>query len=39
LLAAFHVIEETGVDKYKTTPFSLAIGDDSKKIHQSLQSG
>ncbi|GKZ96794.1 hypothetical protein AnigIFM59636_011310 [Aspergillus niger] len=39
LLAAFNVVEETGPDKYKSTPFSYAIGDDSTKIKATLQAG
>ncbi|KAJ5082209.1 hypothetical protein N7532_011252 [Penicillium argentinense] len=37
LLAAFNVVEETGQDNFKPTPFSLAIGDDSTKVRASLQ--
>lgn len=37
LLAAFNVVEETGQDKFKPTPFSLAIGDPSTKVGASLQ--
>ncbi|KAL4883935.1 S-adenosyl-L-methionine-dependent methyltransferase [Aspergillus karnatakaensis] len=37
LLAAFYVVEETGEDKFKPTPFSLAIGDESTKVRASLQ--
>lgn len=37
LLAAFNVVEETGEDKFKPTPFSLAIGDESTKVRASLQ--
>jgi hypothetical protein len=37
LLAAFYVVEETGVDIFKPTPFSLAIGDESTKVRASLQ--
>jgi hypothetical protein len=37
LLAAFNVVEETGEDKFKPTPFSYAIGDDSTKVRASLQ--
>ncbi|KAL5334686.1 S-adenosyl-L-methionine-dependent methyltransferase [Aspergillus crustosus] len=37
LLAAFSVVEETGEDKFKPTPFSLAIGDESTKVRASLQ--
>jgi hypothetical protein len=31
------VVEETGVDTFKPTPFSLAIGDESTKVRASLQ--
>lgn len=37
LLAAFNVVEETGEDTFKPTPFSHAIGDESTKVHASLQ--
>lgn len=37
LMAAFNVVEETGVDKFKPTPFSLAIGDESTKVRASLE--
>ncbi|KAJ5659479.1 hypothetical protein N7507_005930 [Penicillium longicatenatum] len=37
LLAAFNVVEETGVDKFKPTPFSFAIGDESTKVRASLE--
>ncbi|KAJ5459556.1 S-adenosyl-L-methionine-dependent methyltransferase [Penicillium daleae] len=37
LLAAFNVVEETGEDRFKPTPFSYAIGDDSTKVRASLQ--
>jgi hypothetical protein len=36
-LAAFNVVEETGVDKFKPTPFSFAIGDESTKVRASLE--
>ncbi|PYI02936.1 S-adenosyl-L-methionine-dependent methyltransferase [Aspergillus sclerotiicarbonarius CBS 121057] len=39
LLAAFNIVEETGPDKYKSTPFSYAIGDESTKIRATLQEG
>ncbi|KAL3477928.1 S-adenosyl-L-methionine-dependent methyltransferase [Aspergillus californicus] len=39
LLAAFNVVEETGVDRFKPTPFSYAIGDESTKVRASLQAG
>ncbi|KAJ5585115.1 uncharacterized protein N7459_004915 [Penicillium hispanicum] len=37
LLAAFYVVEETGEDKFKPTPFSAAIGDESTKVRASLE--
>ncbi|RDW61789.1 uncharacterized protein DSM5745_10461 [Aspergillus mulundensis] len=37
LLAAFNVVEETGVDRFTPTPFSFAIGDESTKVRASLQ--
>ncbi|KAJ5588152.1 hypothetical protein N7537_010830 [Penicillium hordei] len=37
LLAAFNVVEETGEDRFKPTPFSNAIGDESTKVRASLQ--
>ncbi|KAL3463753.1 S-adenosyl-L-methionine-dependent methyltransferase [Aspergillus heterothallicus] len=37
LLAAFYVVEETGEDRFKPTPFSYAIGDESTKVRASLQ--
>lgn len=37
LLAAFNVVEETAEDKFKPTPFSNAIGDESTKVRASLQ--
>ncbi|OIW26351.1 S-adenosyl-L-methionine-dependent methyltransferase [Coniochaeta ligniaria NRRL 30616] len=37
LLAAFNVVEETGEDTFKPTPFSLAIGDESTKVRASLE--
>ncbi|CAI7629599.1 unnamed protein product [Penicillium bialowiezense] len=37
LLAAFNVVEERSADKFKPTPFSLAIGDESTKVRASLQ--
>lgn len=37
LLVAFNVVEETGEDKYKPTPFSYAIGDESTKVRASLE--
>ncbi|CAG7917733.1 unnamed protein product [Penicillium olsonii] len=37
LLAAFNVVEETSEDRFKPTPFSLAIGDESTKVRASLQ--
>ncbi|KAK0722633.1 S-adenosyl-L-methionine-dependent methyltransferase [Lasiosphaeria miniovina] len=37
LHVAFNVVEETGVDTYKPTPFSLAIGDESTKVRASLE--
>ncbi|KAL2832761.1 S-adenosyl-L-methionine-dependent methyltransferase [Aspergillus pseudoustus] len=37
LLAAFYVVEETGEDIFKPTPFSYAIGDESTKVRASLQ--
>ncbi|CAI7666883.1 unnamed protein product [Penicillium manginii] len=36
LLAAFNVVEEIGEDKFKPTPFSLAIGNESTKVRASL---
>ena len=39
LLAAFNVVEETAEDKFKPTPFSYAIGDESTKIRRSLLAG
>ena len=37
LLAAFYVVEETGVDTFKSTPFSYAIGDENTKVRASLE--
>ncbi|KXG46561.1 Winged helix-turn-helix transcription repressor DNA-binding [Penicillium griseofulvum] len=37
LLAAFNVVEETAEDRFKPTPFSNAIGDESTKVRASLQ--
>ncbi|WKT40412.1 Winged helix-like DNA-binding domain superfamily [Fusarium oxysporum f. sp. vasinfectum] len=37
LLAAFYVVEEAGVDTFKPTPFSYAIGDESTKVRASLE--
>ncbi|VUC31478.1 unnamed protein product [Clonostachys rosea] len=37
LLAAFNVVEEVGVDTFKPTPFSAAIGDESTKVRASLE--
>ena len=37
LLAAFYVVEETGEDQFKPTPFSSAIGDESTKVRASLE--
>ncbi|PKS08432.1 hypothetical protein jhhlp_005143 [Lomentospora prolificans] len=37
LLVAFNVVEETAEDKFKPTPFSLAIGDESTKVRASLE--
>lgn len=37
LLAAFNVVEEVGVDIFKPTPFSAAIGDESTKVRASLE--
>ncbi|KAE8350678.1 O-methyltransferase-domain-containing protein [Aspergillus coremiiformis] len=37
LLAAFNVVEETAEDRFKPTPFSSAIGDESTKVRASLQ--
>ncbi|OKO99641.1 hypothetical protein PENSUB_8294 [Penicillium subrubescens] len=37
LLAAFNVVEERAEGKFKPTPFSYAIGDDSTKVRASLQ--
>ncbi|KAL4802532.1 O-methyltransferase-domain-containing protein [Aspergillus unguis] len=37
LLAAFNVVDETGEDRFKPTPFSLAIGDETTKVRASLQ--
>ncbi|KAJ5360888.1 Winged helix-turn-helix transcription repressor DNA-binding [Penicillium concentricum] len=37
LLAAFNVVEETVEDRFKPTPFSNAIGDESTKVRASLQ--
>lgn len=37
LLAAFYVVEETAEDRFKPTPFSYAIGDESTKVRASLQ--
>ncbi|KAK7224886.1 hypothetical protein V2G26_012889 [Clonostachys chloroleuca] len=37
LLAAFNVVEEVGVDTFKPTPFSAAIGDENTKVRASLE--
>lgn len=37
--AALHVIEETAVDEWKATSFSLAMGDESTYTSQLLRSG
>ncbi|KAK3328779.1 O-methyltransferase-domain-containing protein [Apodospora peruviana] len=37
LLAAFNVVDESGVDKFKPTPFSQAIGDEKTKVRASLE--
>jgi hypothetical protein len=37
LLAAFNVVDETGEDTFQSTPFSLAIGDESTKVRASLE--
>lgn len=37
--SALHVLEETAVDEWKPTPFSLAIGDESTYIGQLVRSG
>ncbi|KAK2685212.1 hypothetical protein QWA68_015509 [Fusarium oxysporum] len=37
LLVAFYVVEEAGVDTFKPTPFSYAIGDESTKVRASLE--
>lgn len=37
LLAAFNVVEETGEDLLKPTPYSHAIGDESTKVQATLQ--
>ncbi|KAJ5519626.1 Winged helix-turn-helix transcription repressor DNA-binding [Penicillium fimorum] len=37
LLAAFNVVEETAEDRFKPTPFSNSIGDESTKVRASLQ--
>lgn len=39
LLAAFNIVEKTGVDIFKPTPFSEAIGDESTKVRASLEAG
>ncbi|KAG0153524.1 hypothetical protein PDIDSM_2177 [Penicillium digitatum] len=39
LLAAFNVVEETAEDRFKPTPFSNAIGDESTNVRASLQTG
>ncbi|KAJ5107932.1 hypothetical protein N7456_004607 [Penicillium angulare] len=36
-LLPFNVVEESGVDTYKPTPFSFAIGDESTKVRASLE--
>ncbi|KAI0386350.1 putative O-methyltransferase [Hypomontagnella monticulosa] len=38
LMGAENIIEETGEDRYKPTPFSLSIGDESTLISQALLS-
>ncbi|KAJ5707072.1 hypothetical protein N7488_006873 [Penicillium malachiteum] len=37
LMAAFNIVEEAGEDRFKPTPFSFAIGDDSTKVRASLE--
>ncbi|KAJ5561303.1 hypothetical protein N7535_004230 [Penicillium sp. DV-2018c] len=37
LLVALNVVEETAEDRFKPTPFSIAIGDESTKVRASLQ--
>ncbi|KAK3381210.1 S-adenosyl-L-methionine-dependent methyltransferase [Podospora didyma] len=37
LLATFNVVEETGLDTFKPTPFSFAIGDEATKVRASLE--
>ncbi|KAI1881515.1 hypothetical protein JX265_000341 [Neoarthrinium moseri] len=38
-MAALHILEETGVDMWKPTPFSLAMGDRVSYIDQTVQCG
>ncbi|KAJ6016241.1 hypothetical protein N7540_010832 [Penicillium herquei] len=37
LMAAFNIVEEAGEDRFKPTPFSFAIGDESTKVRASLE--
>jgi hypothetical protein len=37
--AALYVLEETAVDEWKPTPFSLAMGDDSTYTNETVRSG
>ncbi|KAH9887820.1 putative O-methyltransferase [Xylariomycetidae sp. FL2044] len=39
LLAAVNVVEETGPDRYRATPLSLALGETSGPVAQTLLSG
>ncbi|KAJ4136518.1 hypothetical protein NW768_004133 [Fusarium equiseti] len=39
IMAAFYVVEETGEDTFKSTPFSYAIGDEATGIRGSLEAG
>ncbi|KAH7191821.1 S-adenosyl-L-methionine-dependent methyltransferase [Fusarium flagelliforme] len=39
IMAAFYVVEETGEDTFKPTPFSHAIGDENTGIRGSLEAG
>ena len=38
-MAAFYVVQETGEDTFKPTPFSHAIGDENTGIRGSLEAG
>lgn len=38
-LAATNVLEETGVDSWKLTPFTKAMGDETTHIDLSVQAG